>query len=86
MITCGGVQSNHCRATALAAARRGLGSVLLLRVPDPDAPPPLEANSLLDALAGAELRYVSPEQYRTRDELFRALSDELAPRGRRPFT
>src|SRR4051794_35085234 len=32
VITCGGEQSNHCRATALAAAQRGLGCVLLLRV------------------------------------------------------
>ena len=85
VITCGGVQSNHCRATALAAARRGLGSVLLLRVPDPNAPPPLEANSLLGALAGAEIRYVSPEQYGARDELFRQLTVELAARGRRPY-
>lgn len=85
VVTCGGVQSNHCRATALAAARRGLACVLLLRVPDPAAPPPLEANSLLDALAGAELRYVSVEQYRRREELFRELGVELGQRGRRPY-
>ncbi len=29
VITCGGEQSNHCRATALAATRLGLGSVVL---------------------------------------------------------
>jgi len=33
VVTCGGEQSNHCRATALAAARTGLGSVLILRAP-----------------------------------------------------
>jgi D-cysteine desulfhydrase len=85
VITCGGEQSNHCRATALAAARRGLRSVLLLRVPNPAAPPPPEANSLLGRLAGAEIRYVSPEQYRRRDEIFRAVLDELRGRGRRPY-
>lgn len=85
VVTCGGVQSNHCRATALAAARRGLDCVLLLRVPDPDAPPPLQANTLLAALASAEIRYVSVDQYRRRDELFRDLSVELGQRGRRPY-
>ena len=34
-ITCGGLQSNHARATALACARLGLRAVLYLRVPDP---------------------------------------------------
>jgi len=86
VITCGGEQSNHCRATALAAARRGLRCVLLLRVPNPAAPPPVEANSLLGRLAGAEVRYVSVEQYRLRDELFHAVEDELRGAGRRPYT
>jgi D-cysteine desulfhydrase len=85
VITCGGEQSNHCRATALSAARRGLGCVLLLRVADPAAPPPLEANSLLGRLAGAEIRYLSVEQYRRRDEVFHAVSEELRGNGRRPY-
>jgi D-cysteine desulfhydrase len=85
LITCGGVQSNHCRATALAAARRGLGCVLLLRVPDPAAPPPPAGNSLLDGLAGAEIRYVSFAEYRRRDEIFAAVEAELAQQGRRPY-
>src|SRR5512138_4009871 len=64
LVTCGGVQSNHCRATAFAAAKRGLSSVVLLRVPDPAHPPAPEANVLLDWLAGAEVRYVSHDEYR----------------------
>src|SRR5262245_58418480 len=35
VITCGGLQSNHARATALLCARLGMRSVLYLRVPDP---------------------------------------------------
>jgi D-cysteine desulfhydrase len=85
VITCGGEQSNHCRATALAAARRGLRSVLLLRVPDPAAPPPVEANSLLGRLAGADVRYLSVEEYRRRDEIFARVSEELRRAGRRPY-
>src|SRR3954462_9289734 len=56
VLTCGGAQSNHCRATALAAAQLGLRCLLLLRVEDPALPPPLAGNLLLSALAGAELR------------------------------
>jgi D-cysteine desulfhydrase len=85
LITCGGVQSNHCRATAFAAAKRGLSSLLLLRVPDPSHPPRAEANTLLDRLAGAELRFISPEEYRSRTSLMEALAIELRERGRRAY-
>ncbi len=85
VITCGGEQSNHCRATALGAAQRGLGCVLLLRVPDPAAPPPLAANSLLDRVAGAQIRYVSFSEYRRRDEIFAVVEEDLRRAGRRPY-
>jgi D-cysteine desulfhydrase len=77
VITCGGAQSNHCRATAIAAARLGLRSVLLLRVPDPSQPPPLEANILLDRLVGAEIRWVSREQYARRATLLPQIAAEI---------
>jgi D-cysteine desulfhydrase len=85
VVTCGGEQSNHCRATAFAAAQRGLGCVLLLRVPDPSAPPAPAANSLLDRVAGAQIRYVSFAEYRRRDEIFAVVEDELRRAGRRPY-
>jgi D-cysteine desulfhydrase len=85
VITCGGEQSNHCRATALAAAQRGLGCVLLLRVPDPSAPPAPAANSLLDRVAGAQIRYVSFAEYRRRDEIFAVVEEDLRRAGRRPY-
>ncbi len=85
LVTCGGVQSNHCRATAFAAAKRGLGSVLLLRVPDPARPPAPEANVLLDRLAGGEVRWVSHDEYRRRTEVFARVADELRAAGRRPY-
>jgi D-cysteine desulfhydrase len=85
VITCGGAQSNHCRATALSAARLGLRSTLLLRVPDPSQPPPVEANILLDKLCGAEIRWVSREEYARRAELFPAVAEELRKAGRKPY-
>jgi D-cysteine desulfhydrase len=48
VLTCGGAQSNHCRATALAAVRAGLSSLLLLRTDDPDHPPAVSGNILLN--------------------------------------
>ncbi|MCU0728218.1 MAG: pyridoxal-phosphate dependent enzyme, partial [Planctomycetes bacterium] len=45
VFTCGGVQSNHARATALAAARLGLEARLFLRGAPPEVP---EGNLLLD--------------------------------------
>jgi D-cysteine desulfhydrase len=85
LVTCGGVQSNHCRATAFAGAKRGLASTVLLRVPDPAHPPAPEANVLLDRLAGAEVRWVSHDEYRRRDEVMAAVARELRDRGRRPY-
>ncbi len=85
IITCGGEQSNHCRATAIAAAERRLASYLLLRTEDPTRPPPTEANILLDRLVGAEIRWVSREQYRRRAELFVEVAEELRRRGRKPY-
>ena len=62
--TCGGVQSNHARATAVAAARLGLGSRLYLR----GEPPARSAgNVLLDRLVGAEIAFVTPAEYRDID-------------------
>src|SRR3954464_1279109 len=59
VITCGGEQSNHARATAMAAAHLGLRSVLILRTDNPDRPPPATGNILLDRLVGAEIRWIS---------------------------
>src|SRR5262245_35157509 len=58
VITCGGVQSNHARATALLAAELGLKSVLFLRTHTPERAPELTGNVLLDRLAGAEIRLI----------------------------
>lgn len=60
LVTCGGVQSNHCRATAALAAKLGLRCVLLLRG---EAPAQILSNNLLDRLLGAEIFYLTNEQY-----------------------
>jgi D-cysteine desulfhydrase len=82
LVTCGGLQSNHCRATALVAARRGLASLLFLRTADPAQAPAPEGNVLLDRLAGAELRLITPEQYRARHAVMAGALPELRAAGR----
>jgi D-cysteine desulfhydrase len=85
VITCGGLQSNHARATALVCARLGLRSILLLRVPDPEraraTPLELGGNVLLDRLAGAEIRFVSPAEYRERGPLLEQARADCEHRG-----
>lgn len=88
LITCGGVQSNHARATALLGASLGLRSVLLLRTTDVDlntAKLPLEGNVLLDRLAGAEIRLITPETYRKRATVMEEVAAEIRGQGGRPY-
>lgn len=85
VITCGGAQSNHCRATALAASRCGMSSTLLLRTPDIDSPPAPEGNILLDMLAGAELIWVTPDEYRQRHLRFESEAARLKKEGKKPY-
>ncbi len=81
IITCGGAQSNHARATALLGRELGLRTLLLLRTSKPSEPPAPVGNLLLDRLAGAELRYITPEQYRDRALLMAQAAAELSERG-----
>ncbi|MEE4252494.1 MAG: D-cysteine desulfhydrase family protein [Desulfuromusa sp.] len=85
VITCGGAQSNHCRATAFAAKRLGLKAVLLLRAPDPEHPPAIEANILLDYLADATIVWISPEQYQQRTLYFAWQAEQLVAAGACPY-
>lgn len=82
ILTCGGAQSNHCRATALAAAGCGMKSILLLRIPDVANPPAIEGNILLDKMVGAEIIWISPEEYDDRATIFKRETDRLEKEGR----
>lgn len=84
LITCGGLQSNHCRATAAVAARLGLKSCLLLRTEAPD--PLADGNYLIDRLLGAEIHFISPEDYRTqRSEVMQELAEGFEKMGRHGY-
>ncbi len=61
LVTTGGVQSNHARVTAAAAAKLGMRCIL---VANGTAPIPPTANALLDHLLGAEIVYVASRDER----------------------
>lgn len=80
VITCGGVQSNHCRATAAAAVRAGIACHLVLSGAEPAA---LSGNTRLDDLFGASLHFVPGRLDRA--PRMAALEAEIAAAGGRAF-
>jgi D-cysteine desulfhydrase len=83
LITCGGLHSNHARATAVAAARVGLKCHLVLRG-TPQAV--YDGNTLIDKLVGAEMSFITPEQYYDhRDAIMAEKAAELEGRGERAY-
>nr|CAB3451226.1 unnamed protein product [Digitaria exilis] len=65
VITVGGIQSNHCRATAVAARYLNLDCYLILRTSKllVDKDPGLVGNLLVERLVGAHIDLVSKEEY-----------------------
>ena len=83
LITCGGIQSNHARATAAAGIKLGLKSVLVLRS---DEKPEFEGNYLIDKIMGADVRIISSEDYRERrQEIMENILKELEAKGRKGY-
>lgn len=85
VLTCGGEQSNHARATTLAAAQLGMNSVLVLRTDDPEHPPAATGNVLLDRLAGAEIVWISRPAWRDRNQLLAEQAELVRKAGGRPY-
>ena len=85
LVTCGATQSNHCRATALVAARLGFGCVLFLRTPDGKPPERVVGNHLLDQIAGAEITFVDPEWWNQRIAHMESAAESLRAEGRSPW-
>jgi D-cysteine desulfhydrase len=64
LITCGGLQSNHARATAFVGSQLGIPVHLVLRgLPADIKQIDLDANLLLDHLAGAKVDYYEKHYY-----------------------
>jgi 1-aminocyclopropane-1-carboxylate deaminase len=87
LITVGAIQSNHTRQTAAAAARAGLGCVLLHNAwtPEPGPHYRMAGNILLSDLLGAELLVDETPRQLGDAGVLAALADHLRDTGRRPY-
>lgn len=83
LITCGGIQSNHCRATVATATMFGLKSAVLLRISDK---PPVAGNYFIDKLLGADVKFCTREEYSNhRGEIMEAMAAEYRKQGYKPY-
>ncbi|VVS95288.1 pyridoxal-phosphate dependent enzyme [Desulfoluna spongiiphila] len=57
LVTNGGTQSNHARATALIAAQHGLKCSIVLHSDEPEAEHPVVGNLMVMKMAGADIRF-----------------------------
>ncbi|PIA63947.1 hypothetical protein AQUCO_00201338v1 [Aquilegia coerulea] len=89
IITIGGIQSNHCRATAVAAKYLNLDCFLILRTTQvlADKDPGLTGNLLVERLVGAQVELVSKEEYSKigAEALTNLLKERLISQGRKPY-
>ena len=82
LITAGGIQSNHARATAAAAARLGLRSHLVLNISETPSP---EGNYLLDLMLGASITLLDEKEGVTLSQKMEQIADEYRRSGHRPY-
>jgi 1-aminocyclopropane-1-carboxylate deaminase/D-cysteine desulfhydrase-like pyridoxal-dependent ACC family enzyme len=80
LITAGGIQSNHARATAAVGARLGMRAVLVANGAEQERP---TANALLDRLLGAEVVYVPNREARA--PAIRDQAARIRKAGGRPY-
>lgn len=88
VITIGGIQSNHARATACVARQLGLEPHLILRGDYDDTNDnSLLGNLLYDRLVGASIYPVSPSIYAIhgQEKLCNTLAEKLREENKRPF-
>jgi len=82
-ITCGGLQSNHCRATAFIGAQLGVPVHLVLRGNESGLP---DGNLLLDYLSGATIHTHPPAYYQQHlNTLLSQLASDLKNQGYNPY-
>jgi len=82
LITCGGVQSNHARATAIVASKLGMGAFLVLRGEQPED---VQGNLLIDKLLGARIKFISHREYKKRAEIMESVRLLLEKEGKRGY-
>jgi D-cysteine desulfhydrase len=84
VITCGAAQSNHARATALAARQLGMNAVALLRIKS-EQDTADKGNLALIRRSGADVEFITPEQYQDRGPLMAARARQLESQGKQAY-
>lgn len=83
LITCGGVQSNHARATAVLAAETGIKSHLVLRGTPEEA---RGGNFFLKRLVGADVTFITADEYRDqRNEIMAQIALDYAKKDQKAY-
>jgi D-cysteine desulfhydrase len=82
VFTCGGEQSNHARATAVAAAKAGIKSKLFLWGSDAKT---ADGNLFFDKLIGAEISFLNKRNYSEVNEIMFEERDALIKKGKKVF-
>ena len=82
VFTCGGEQSNHARATAIAAAKEGIKSKLFLWGSDSRT---ADGNLFFDKLIGAEISFLNKRNYSEVNEIMFEERDALIKKGKKVF-
>ncbi len=83
VITCGGVQSNHCRTVAALCASAGLKCHLVLKGKRPKIP---DGNFLLANLFGAESEFISVTAYENNvNGVMRQLAAGYVKKNKKPY-
>lgn len=82
VITVGGIHSNHCRITAIAARKLGLTPILVLAGSEPAR---LEGNLFLNKLVGAKIFYASEAEFLHPEEKLEEAQSWARAQGLNPF-
>lgn len=83
LITCGGIQSNHARATVAAAVKLGIKAGIVLRGKEDTE---VDGNLFINKLLGADIRFITSEDYKNRRmEIMEELKREMESKGFKPY-
>jgi len=83
VITCGGVQSNHCRAVAALCAMSGIECHLALKGKKPRVP---DGNFFFDMLFGAKTTFVTVREYeKDVNGIMRKIANRYKGRKKKPY-
>jgi len=82
LITVGTLQSNCCRAVSAVAARLGLKAVVAVKG---DRPAAYDGNLLLNRMLGAEVRYLTDDEFKRYPVTLEAIAEEIRRRGGKPY-